>query len=96
MSLKVASPLTAATTKVPDNVPLPGLLLIASVIESVAVSTKLPKASCTCTLIDGAITTVDTAFVGSALITSCVGAPTIMSKLTDVAVANPPAVASSV
>jgi len=47
MSLKVASPLTAATTNVPDNVPLPGLLLMANVILSVAVGTKFPPASCT-------------------------------------------------
>ena len=41
----VASPLPAATVKVPDNVPLPGLLLTANVMESVAVVTRFPPAS---------------------------------------------------
>ena len=47
MLLKVASPLTAATTKVPDKVPLPGLLLMAKVMLSVAVGTRFPRESCT-------------------------------------------------
>ena len=67
ISLKIASPLTAATTNVPDNVPLPGLLLIASVILSVAVGTRFPPASWICTLMAGNIGVVDTALVGSAL-----------------------------
>ena len=67
MSLNVASPLTAATTNVPDNVPLPGLLLIASVIESVAVVTRFPPASCICTWIAGEITAVETALLGCTL-----------------------------
>ena len=67
MSLKVASPLTAATTNVPDNVPLPALLLIANVILSVAVGTRFPPASWICTLMAGEIDAVETALVGSAL-----------------------------
>ena len=47
MSLKVASPLIAETVRVPDKVPLPGSLLMARVIESVAVVIRLPPASWT-------------------------------------------------
>ena len=67
MLLKVASPLTADTVNVPDNVPLPGSLLIANVIESVAVATKFPPASCTCTLMAGEMEVVATVLVGSTL-----------------------------
>ena len=66
-SLKVASPPDAETVKDPDKVPLPGLLLMAMVIESVAVVTRLPPASYTWTLIAGEIVAVDTALVGSTL-----------------------------
>ena len=96
ISLKVASPLTAATTNVPDNVPLPGLLLMANAILSVAVGTRFPPASCTCTLITGVIVAMAVVFVGSTLKTSCVGPPNVISKLVDVAVLKPPTVASSV
>ena len=96
ISLKVASPLIADTVNVPDNVPLAGLLLIASVIESVAVPTRLPPASCTWTLIAGTIVLVDTVSEGSTLYASCAALPSIMSKLAEVAVLNPDAVASSV
>ena len=65
--LKLASPLTANTVNVPDNVPLPGLLLIARVMESVAVVTRLPPASCTWTLIAGEIASVEAALLGSTL-----------------------------
>jgi len=72
------------------------LLLIANVILSVAVGTRFPPASSTCTLMAGEIATVETALVGSALKTNCVAAPTVMSKLVEVAVLKPPAVASKV
>ena len=96
MSFKDASPLTADTVKVPDNVPLLGLLFIARVIESVAVVTRLPPASCTWTLMAGDTEAVETVLLGSRLYTSCVAAPTVMSKLADVARLNPKAVASTV
>ena len=96
ISLNVASPLTAATTNVPDSVPLDGLLLIANVILSVAVGTRFPPASSTWTLIAGETDTVAAVFTGSTPKASCVAAPTVMSKLVDVAVPSPPAVASNV
>jgi len=94
--LKVASPLTAATTNVPDKVPLPGLLLIANVMLSVAVGTRFPPASCTWTLMAGEIATVETVLVGSTLNASCAAAPSVMLKLAEVAVVNPVTVASKV
>ena len=96
ISLKMASPLMADNTSVPDKVPLPGLLLIASVIESVAVGTKLPPASCTWTLSAGEMVVAAVVLVGSTLKTNCVAAPAVMSKLADVAVLKPEAVASRV
>ena len=96
MLLKVASPLTAATVNVPDKVPLPGSLLMAKVMESVTVGTRLPPASCTWTLMAGEMEVVDTALLGSTLYTSWVAAPTVMSKLAEVARVRPEAVASNV
>ncbi len=96
ISLKVASPLTAATTNVPDNVPPDGLLLIAKVMLSVAVGTRFPPASSTWTLMAGVTDDVAAVFTGSTLNTSCVAVPTVMSKLVEVAVVRPLAVASRV
>ena len=67
MSLKVASPLTAARVKVPDNVPLDGLLLITRVMEFVAVGTRLPPASWICTLMAGEMEDVAAVLLGSTL-----------------------------
>ncbi len=64
ISLNVATPLTADTVKVPDNVPLPGLLFMANVTLSVAVGTRFPPASCTWTSMAGEIATVDSALAG--------------------------------
>ena len=96
ISLNTASPLTADNVRVPDNVPLLGSLLIANVMESVAVVTRLPPASCTCTLMAGEMDEVATVLVGSTLKTNCVAAPAVMSKLVEVANVSPEAVASRV
>ena len=66
-SLKVASPPDAETVKDPDKVPLPGLLLMARVMESVAVVTRLPPASWTRTLIAGEMVNAAVVLVGSTL-----------------------------
>ena len=65
--LKVAVPLTADIVRVPDNVPLPGSLLIANVTESVAVVTRLPPASNTLTSMAGEIEVTDWVLLGSTL-----------------------------
>ena len=95
-SLKVASPLTAATTNVPDSVPADGFVPMARVILSVAVGTRLPPASCTCTLTAGVIVAPGSVSEGSTLKASFAALPNVMSKLTDVAVLRPPTVASRV
>src|SRR5512140_997356 len=51
----VATPATAVTVVVPDNVPPPGLVPIAIVMLAVEVVTVLPNASCTATCTGGLI-----------------------------------------
>ncbi len=96
MLLNVATPLTADTVNVPDNVPLLGSLLIAKVILSVAVPTRFPPASSTRTSIAGEIETVESSLLGCTWYTNWVGDPTAISKLNDVASAKLPDVASKV
>ncbi len=67
-SLKVARPLPAATSvKVPDRVPLPGLLLIVNVMESVAVVITVSLASRTCTVMVGEMVSLACVVEGSTL-----------------------------
>ena len=54
---KLATPLTAATVSVPDSVPPPGLVPIATVTLAVELVTVLPNASCTATCTAGTIAT---------------------------------------
>src|SRR2546425_2337328 len=75
MLLKVATPPTAATVRVPESVPAAGLVPIARVMEFVAVVTRAPLASCTCTWIAGEIATVGAALEGWTLKASCAGGP---------------------
>ena len=65
ISLKLASPLPAETVNVPDKVPVPGLLLIIKLMESVAVTTRLPPASWTWTLMAGEMVNVADVWLGS-------------------------------
>src|SRR5512132_105499 len=51
----VATPFTAATRAVPDSVPPPGLLPMATVTLAVELVTVLSNASCTATCTAGAI-----------------------------------------
>src|SRR5436190_112125 len=60
----VATPATAATVVVPDSVPPPGLVPIATVTLAVELVTVLPNASCTDTCTAGAIATPAVAVVG--------------------------------
>src|SRR5512140_658419 len=59
----VATPATAATVLVPDSVPPPGLVPIATVMLAVELVTVLPNASCTVTCA-GEMETPAVAFVG--------------------------------
>src|SRR5512133_3538229 len=60
----VATPATAATVVVPDSVPPPGLVSMATVMFGVESVTVLPNASCTVTCTAGAMATPATASVG--------------------------------
>src|SRR6185436_15752256 len=60
----VATPLTAATVAVPDSVPPPGLVPIATVMLTVELGTVLPNASCTETCTEGEIDAPAAAFAG--------------------------------
>src|SRR5688572_2043184 len=51
----VATPFTTATVEVPDSVPPPGLVPIATVMLAVELVTVFPNASCTATCTAGAI-----------------------------------------
>src|SRR5438128_4380494 len=61
---KVATPLTAATVVVPESVPPPGLVPIATVMLAVELVTVLLNASCTVTCTAGATATPAVALVG--------------------------------
>ena len=62
-SLKVATPLEAATVVVPDSVPPPGLVPIAAVTLA-ALAVRFPPASWICTVTAGLIDTPAVALVG--------------------------------
>ena len=71
--------------RVPDNVPVDGLLFMAKVMESVAVGTMLPPASWIWTLIAGEIDVAASSLLGSTLYTNWVAEPTVMLKPVEVA-----------
>src|SRR3954462_15261505 len=60
----VATPATAATVVVPDSVPPPGLVPMATVTFAAELVTVLLNASCTVTCTAGAMATPAVAFVG--------------------------------
>src|SRR5687768_6983346 len=61
---KVATPPTADTVVVPDSVPPPGLVPIATVMLAVELVTVFPNASCTVTCTAGLIAAPAVALVG--------------------------------
>src|SRR5437763_16476290 len=60
----VATPLTADTAVVPESVPPPGLVPMATVMLAVELVTVLPNASCTATCTAGEIAAPAVALVG--------------------------------
>src|SRR5438045_6349611 len=64
---KLATPFTADTVVVPDSVPPPGLVPIATVMLAVELVTVFPNASCTATCTTGLIAAPAVAFVGCAV-----------------------------
>src|SRR3954468_4567826 len=81
----VATPLTAATVVVPDSVPLPGLVPIATVMLAVELVTTFPNASFTDTCTAGAIATPAVAFVGWTVNPTLVAAAGLMLNADEVA-----------
>src|SRR6185436_6011545 len=81
----VATPLAAATVVVPDSVPPPGLVPIATVMFAVEVVTVLPNASCTATCTDGEIAAPAVAVVGCTVKPTWAAAAAVMLNAEDVA-----------
>src|SRR5262245_19182445 len=74
----VATPFTAATVAVPDSVPPPGLVPIATVMLAVELVTVLLNASCTVTCTAGVMATPAISFVGWTVNASLVAAAGLM------------------
>src|SRR4051794_23867689 len=81
----VAMPAAAATVLVPDSVPPPGLVPIASVMLAVEEVTVLLNASCTVTRTGGAMATPATAPVGWVVKASLAAAAGLMLNAVDAA-----------
>src|SRR5436309_13492699 len=93
---KVATPATAATVVVPDSVPPPGLVPIATVMLAVELVTVLPNASCTVTCTAGLTATPAVALVGWTVKATLEAAAGVMLNAAEVAPASAPEAAVSV
>src|SRR3954469_6306353 len=80
----VATPADAVTVVVPDSVPPPGLVPMATVMLAAELVTVLLNASCTVTCTDGAIATPATALVGWAVKASLEAAAGLMLNADEV------------
>src|SRR5512140_2877157 len=92
----VATPATAAKVVVPDNVPPPGLVPMATVMLAVEVVTVFPSTSCTATCTAGLIVAPALALVGCWRNATLEGTSGLMVNATDVAPVSDAAVAVSV
>src|SRR5688572_31691896 len=91
-----ATPLTADTVVVPDSVPPPGLVPIATVMLAVELVTVFPNVSCTATCTAGLITAPAVAFVGCTVKASLEAAAGVMLNADEVAPVRAAEVALSV
>src|SRR3954469_12881959 len=80
-----ATPLTAATVVVPDSVPPPGLVPMATVMVAVELVTVLLNASSTATWTDGEMAAPALAFVGWTVNASLAAAAGLMSNAAEAA-----------
>ena len=87
--LKVAIPLAALIVLVPDNVPLDGLVLIATVIDALEVVTVLPLASWTATVTAGLIDAAAKVLLGCCTKANLLAAPAVILKAELVAPLRP-------
>src|SRR4051812_41228641 len=92
----VATPDDAATVAVPDSVPPPGLMPIATVILADELVTVLPNASCTVTCTAGEMLTPAVALVGCTAKASRFAAAGLMLNPAEVAPVNDAEAAVSV
>src|SRR5512144_1912107 len=86
----VATPLTAATVVVPDSVPPPGLVPIATVMLAVELATVFPNASCTVTWTAGLMALPAVALVGCTVKASRDAAAGLMLNADEVAPVSAP------
>src|SRR3954463_3099966 len=87
---KVATPPTAATVVVPDSVPPPGLVPMATVMLAVELVTALPNASCTVACTAGLMALPAVAFVGCTVKASLEAAAGLMLNAAEVAPVSAP------
>src|SRR6185295_13904711 len=92
----VATPALAATVAVPDSVPPPGLVPIATVMLAPEVVTVLPNASCTATCTDGLIATPAVVLDGCAVKASLLAAAGLMLNAVEVPPVSAPEAAVNV
>src|SRR6185369_9804366 len=85
----VATPPTADTVAVPDSVPPPGLVPMATVMLAVELVTVLPNVSCTATCTAGAMATPAVALVGWTMNASLEAAAGLMLNPDEVAPVRP-------
>src|SRR5512140_1481058 len=86
----VATPADAGTVVVPDSVPPPGLVPMATVMLAVELVTVLLNASCTVTCTHGAMTAPAVAFVGWTVNASWVAGAWLMLNSDEVAPVSEP------
>src|SRR5512138_2526037 len=86
----VATPFTAGTVVVPESVPPPGLVPIATVMLAVELVTVLVNASCTVTCTAGAIATPAVALDGWNVKASLEAAAGVMLNAAEVAPVSAP------
>src|SRR4051794_19155303 len=92
----VATPADADTVVVPDSVPPPGLVPMATVMLAAELVTVLLKASCTVTCTAGLIATPAVAFVGCTVKASLEAAAGVMLNGAEVAEVSAADAAASV
>src|SRR5512146_1091993 len=92
----VATPFTAISVVVPDSVPPPGLVPMATVMMAVELVTVFPKASCTTTSTAGLIAPPAETLFGQALNASRYAAAGLMLNADEVAPVSPNDAAVSV
>src|SRR5512132_1826261 len=95
-SENVATPADADTMLVPESVPPPGLVPIATVMLAFELVTVLLNASCTVTCTGGEIATPAMAFIGCTVNASLVAAAGLMLNAAEVAPVSEPDAAVSV